>query len=55
MNSAAHETMIPKAPRVPHDFVLMLTYCAGPERTRAEDLAEEMGILDGSTQVDELS
>jgi hypothetical protein len=52
MNSA---TMIPAAPKVPSDFIFLLTYCAGAEMTRGEVLCEEMGILDGSTQVDQLA
>lgn len=52
MNST---TMIPVAPKVPSDFIFLLTYTRGPEETLGEVLCEEMGILDGATMADELA
>lgn len=46
---------LPAPPRVPSDFVFLLTYTAGPEETRAEVVAEGLGLdTEGDTASDEL-
>jgi len=51
----AEQITFPKPPRVPSDYLFMLTYTAGPEQTRGEAICEELGLCDGATQADELS
>lgn len=43
-NMHTDERRLPAPPTVPHDFIFMLTYTAGPEETRAEVVAEQLGI-----------
>jgi len=59
MNGAAHQVSIPRPPRMPHDWIALLTYQAPQSKLQARRCAENAllaaGVaLDGATQADEL-